>query len=61
MAMNHNSKENLDADMIAAFIKNGGKITKGKTKDMPNELRLSNASWNNPLTREEKKAKGKKI
>ena len=43
--------------MKAEFLAKGGTITKGKTKPMANELGISNSTWNNKLTREEKKAK----
>ena len=57
--MNHDAKpkdEELER-MKAEFLAKGGKITKGKTKPMPNELGISNNSWNNNLTRAEKNAK----
>ena len=43
--------------MIDEFLNKGGKITKGKTKPMANELGISNNTWNNKLTRAEKDAK----
>jgi len=46
--------------MKAEFLAKGGKITKGKTKPMPNELGISNNSWNNKLTKAEKDAKESK-
>jgi len=55
--MNHQPKKNTEQDIIDAFLKNGGKITKGKTKDMPSELGISNNTWNNKLTKAEKEAK----
>jgi len=57
MAMNHQPKKNTEQDIIDAFLKNGGKIIKGKTKDMPSELGISNNTWNNKLTKAEKEAK----
>jgi len=60
MSMNHDAKpkdEELER-MKAEFLAKGGKITKGKTKPMPNELGISNNSWNNKLTKAEKDAKG---
>jgi hypothetical protein len=60
--MNHDAKpkdEELER-MKAEFLAKGGKITKGKTKPMPNELGISNNSWNNKLTKAEKDAKESK-
>ena len=57
MAMNHQPKKNTDEELIKAFLDKGGEITKGKTKPMPNELGISNNSWNNKLTKAEKEAK----
>jgi hypothetical protein len=58
MAMNHQPKKNTDDELIKQFLEKGGEITKGKTKPMPDELGISNNTWNNKLTRDEKKAKG---
>jgi len=58
MAMNHQPKKNTDEDLIKQFLEKGGEVTKGKTKPMPDELGISNNTWNNKLTRDEKKAKG---
>jgi len=58
--MNHQPKKNTDADLIAEFLAKGGEITKGKTKDMPSELGISNNQWNNKLTKAEKDAKAGK-
>lgn len=58
--MNHQPKKNTDADLIAEFLAKGGEITKGKTKDMPSELGISNNSWNQKLTKNEKDSKAKK-
>lgn len=60
MAMNHQPKKNTDQEMIDQFLKKGGEVTKGKTKPMPAELGISNNTWNNKLTKTEKKAKGEK-
>jgi hypothetical protein len=62
MSMNHDAKpkdEELER-MKAEFLAKGGQITKGKTKPMPNELGISNNSWNNKLTKAEKNAKESK-
>ncbi|MFT4742589.1 MAG: hypothetical protein ACI91Z_000562 [Yoonia sp.] len=50
-------KPSTDDDLIQQFLKKGGKVTKGKTKPMPDDLGLSNNVWGNKLTREEKAAK----
>ncbi len=50
-------KPSTDDDLIQQFLNNGGKVTKGKTKPMPDDLGLSNNVWGNKLTREEKAAK----
>lgn len=50
-------KKKTDEELIAEFLKNGGKVTKGKTKPMPSELGISNNTWNNKLTKAEKDAK----
>ncbi len=57
MSMSSQPKPKTDQAIIDAYLKNGGKITKGKTKPMPNELGISNVSWNNKLTKIEKQAK----
>lgn len=57
--MNHGAKpkdEELER-MKAEYLAKGGEVTKGKTKPMPNELGISNNSWNNKLTKVEKDAK----
>jgi hypothetical protein len=62
MSMNHDAKpkdEELDR-MKAEFLAKGGTVTKGETKAMPNELGISNNSWNNKLTKAEKDAKAGK-
>ncbi|MFT5067832.1 MAG: hypothetical protein ACJAXK_000166 [Yoonia sp.] len=50
-------KPSTDDDLIQQFLNKGGKVTKGKTKPMPDDLGLSNNVWGNKLTREEKAAK----
>lgn len=50
-------KPTTDADLIQAFLDNGGEVKKGKTKPMPDDLGLSNNVWGNKLTKEEKAAK----
>mgnify|MGYP006121438787 FL=1 len=50
-------KPTTDDDLIQQFLNKGGKISKGKTKPMPDELGLSNNVWGNKLTREEKASK----
>jgi|TARA_B110000483_G_scaffold161675_1_gene191645 DNA-binding NtrC family response regulator len=59
MPMNHGAKpkdEELER-MKAEFLAKGGEVTKGKTKPMPSELGISNSTWNNKLTKAEKKSK----
>lgn len=58
--MNHQPKKNTDQEIIDQFLKKGGEVTKGETKSMPAELGISNNTWNNKLTKTEKKAKGEK-
>ena len=53
-------KKNTDDALVKEFLKNGGKISVGKTKPLPSELGLSNNAWNNKLSREEKQARDKK-
>lgn len=53
-------KETTDDALIQRFLNNGGKVSVGKTKPLPRELGLSNNSWNNKLTKEEKAARKKK-
>jgi hypothetical protein len=57
LAMNHVPKETTDAALIEQFLKNGGNVKKGKTKPMPDDLRISNNAWGAKLTKEEKAAK----
>ena len=62
MSMNHDARptdEEIER-MKAEFLAKGGTITKGKTKPMPNELGISNNTWNNKLTKAEKDAKAGK-
>lgn len=53
-------KENTDDALIQEFLNKGGKVKIGKTKPLPSELGLSNNTWNNKMTKEEKAARGKK-
>lgn len=59
MPMNHGAKPKDDEleRMKAEFLAKGGEVTKGKTKPMPSELGISNSTWNNKLTKAEKKSK----
>ena len=59
MPMNHGAKHKDDEleRMKAEFLAKGGEVTKGKTKPMPSELGISNSTWNNKLTKAEKKSK----
>lgn len=50
-------KPTTDNDLIKQFFENGGKVTKGKTKPMRDDLGLSNNVWGNKLTKDEKAAK----
>jgi len=52
-------KETTDDALIQEFLNKGGKVSVGKTKPLPRELGLSNNTWNNKLTKEEKAARGK--
>lgn len=58
--MKHVPKETTDDALIQEFLKNGGKVSVGKTKPLPSELGLSNNQWNNKMTKEEKAARTKK-
>ncbi len=58
--MKHIPKETTDVALVQEFLNNGGKINVGKTKPLPSELGLSNNTWNNKLTREEKSARDEK-
>lgn len=53
-------KKTTDDALIQEFLDNGGTVSKGKTKPLPNELGLSKGSWNVKLTKEEKAARAKK-
>ena len=53
-------KKTTEDSLVQEFLKNGGKISVGKTKPLPSELGLSNNAWNNKLTREEKAARNGK-
>ena len=55
--MKHIPKETTDDALVQEFLNNGGKLNVGKTKPLPSELGLSNNTWNNKLTREEKSAR----
>ena len=55
--MKHIPKETTDDALVQEFLNKGGKISDGKTKPLPSELGLSNNTWNNKLTREEKSAR----
>jgi len=53
-------KKTTDDALIQEFLNKGGKVSIGKTKPLPSELGLSNNSWNNKLSKEEKAARRKK-
>jgi hypothetical protein len=53
-------KKTTDQAMIDEFLNKGGKVTKGKTKPMANELGISNNNWNQKLSKAEKDAKKSK-
>ena len=53
-------KKTTDDALVQEFLNKGGKISVGKTKALPSELGLSNNTWNNKLTREEKSARDEK-
>ena len=55
--MKHIPKETTDDALVQEFLNKGVKISVGKTKPLPSELGLSNNTWNNKLTREEKSAR----
>jgi len=57
--MKHVPKETTDDALIQEFLNKGGTVSVGKTKPLPSELGLSNNTWNNKLTKEEKAARGK--
>ena len=58
--MKHIPKETTDDALVQEFLNKGGQISVGKTKPLPSELGLSNNTWNNKLTREEKSARDEK-
>jgi len=58
--MKHIPKETTDDALVQEFLNNGGKISVGKTKPLPSELGLSNNTWTNKRTREEKSARDEK-
>ena len=47
-------KETTNEDLIKQFLEKGGKVSRGKTKPMPSDLGISNNSWGNKMTKEEK-------
>jgi len=52
-------KKTTDDALIQEYLNKGGKVSVGKTKPLPNELGLSNNTWNNKLSKEEKAARSK--
>ena len=58
--MKHVPKTTTDDALIQEFLNKGGKVSVGKTKPLPSELGLSNNTWNNKLTKEEKAARNKR-
>ena len=58
--MKHVPKATTDDALIQEFLNKGGEVRVGKTKPLPSELGLSNNTWNNKLTKEEKAARDKK-
>lgn len=54
------TKPITDDALIQEFLNKGGKVNVGKTKPLPAELGLSNNTWNNKLSKEEKTARDKK-
>jgi len=53
-------KPTTDDDLIQQYLNKGGKVSVGKTKPLPSDLGLSNNTWNNKLTKQEKQARDKK-
>lgn len=60
MGMGPQPKKSTEQSMIDEFLNKGGKIIKGKTKPMANELGISNNNWNQKLSKAEKDAKKSK-
>lgn len=54
------AKKNTDDALIQEFLNKGGTVKVGKTKPLAAELGLSNNTWNNKLTKDEKAARDKK-
>ncbi len=52
--MKHVPKDTTDDALIQEFLKNGGKVSVGKTKPMPADLGISKNVWGQKLTKEEK-------
>lgn len=50
-------KPTTDQDLIQQFLDKGGKVSKGKTKPMPEALGISKNVWGMKLTKEEKAAR----
>lgn len=59
--MKHVPKPTTDDALIQEFLNKGGKVTVGKTKEMPMELGISKNQWNNKLSKEEKAERSKKL
>jgi hypothetical protein len=57
VSLNHQPKKTTDEELIAEFLNKGGTVKVGKTKPMPNELGISNHTWNNKQTKAEKPSK----
>jgi hypothetical protein len=52
------TKDTSDIDaMVAAYKAKGGRVTKGKTRQLAHGLSISNNTWGQTLTRQEKVAK----
>ena len=47
-------KPTTDEDLIKQFLEKGGKVSDGKTNPLPSDLGISNNSWGNKMTKEEK-------
>jgi len=59
--MNHVPKDQTDDALIQEFLAKGGKIKKGATKPMRDDLGISKNNWGVKLTKEEKDAKHGKL